>query len=109
MKKIILLISILVSTLAFGQEEVPYNVLGTWYNMEGELLTISRNLDEVVFVRKSKLKILATGDLSINKGELHITRYDTKDEYNLVYGITGSTLVITKPNSVEAWIWTKIQ
>ena len=30
MKKIILLISILVSTLAFGQEEVPIDVLGTW-------------------------------------------------------------------------------
>tara|TARA_B110000977_G_scaffold150120_1_gene190331 strand:+ start:131 stop:460 length:330 start_codon:yes stop_codon:yes gene_type:complete len=109
MKKIILLISILVSTLAFGQEEVPYNVLGTWYNMEGELLTISRDLDEVTFIRKSKVKTLAVGKLSMVNNNLHIIRYDTKDEYNLVYKITGTTLVITQPRSVRAWLWTKIQ
>ena len=41
MKKLFLLLT-LVSTLAFGQEEVPYEVLGAWSNTEGEVLVISR-------------------------------------------------------------------
>tara|TARA_R110002126_G_scaffold51181_1_gene140312 strand:+ start:513 stop:842 length:330 start_codon:yes stop_codon:yes gene_type:complete len=109
MKKIILLISILVSTLAFGQEEVPNSVLGAWYNLEGEILTITRELDSVVFVRTNKTSTLATGMLTMSNGDLHITRFDTKDEYHLAYGITGTTLVITQPRSVRAWLWTKIQ
>ena len=109
MKKIILLISMLVSTLAFGQEEVPIDVLGTWYNLEGEILTISRDLDSVVFIRTSKTSVLATGKLTMSDGDLHITRFDTKDEYHLAYGITGTTLVITQPLSVRAWLWTKLK
>ena len=112
MKKIILLIFILVSTLAFGQEEVPHNVLGTWYNLDGEVLVISRDLDKVRFTRstQSQIVIYATGTITLSsEGELHIKRDDIEDEYKLVYGITGTTLVITQPRSVSAWLWTKIE
>jgi len=45
----------------------------------------------------------------MSDGDLHIIRFDTKDEYHLAYGITGTTLVITQPRSVRAWLWTKLQ
>ena len=112
MKKIILLISILVSTLAFGQEKVPHEILGLWYNLEGEILEISRDLDKVVFTRstQSQIVIHAKGTITLSpEGELHIKRDDIDDQYKLVYGITGTSLVITQPRSVRAWLWTKIQ
>ena len=112
MKKIILLISILVSTLAFGQEKVPHEILGLWYNLEGEILEISRDLDKVRFTRSTHNQIVihAKGTITLSpEGELHIKRDDIDDQYKLVYGITGTSLVITQPRSVRAWLWTKIK
>ena len=111
MKKFLLLL-LAVSSLAFGQEEVPNEILGLWYNLEGEILHINRDLDKVVFTRtpRSQTVIHATGTITISPdGELHIIRDDIEDEYKLVYGITGTTLVITQPRSIRAWLWTKIQ
>jgi hypothetical protein len=109
MKKIILLISILVSTLAFGQEEVPFKTLGIWSNTEGEVLVISRAEDLIVFTRKDKYKILAQGQITMVNGDMHINRYDTEEEYRLGLFIGNETMVINKPNSISAWLWTKVQ
>ena len=38
MKKLILLITLMVGSLAFGQEDVPYEMFGVWLNGEGEAL-----------------------------------------------------------------------
>ena len=112
MKKLLLLLLLAVSSLAFGQEEVPQEILGLWYNLEGEILHINRDLDKVVFTRstRSQIVIHATGTITMSpEGELHIKRDDIEDEYKLVYGITGTTLVITQPRSFQAWLWTKIE
>ena len=111
MKKLLLLL-LAVSSLAFGQEEVPNDIIGKWYSLDGEILVISRDLDKVVFTRstQSQIVIYAAGTITLSpEGELHIKRNDIEDEYKLVYGITGTTLVITQPRSVRAWLWTKIQ
>jgi hypothetical protein len=109
MKKIILLVSILVSTLAFGQEEVPFKVLGIWSNTEGETLVIQRAEDLIIFTRKDRYKILAQGQITMVNGDMHINRYDTEEEYRLGLFIGNETMVINKPNSISAWLWTKIQ
>ncbi len=109
MKKLILLFTLVVSSLAFGQEEVPYDALGAWYNLDGEVLIISRKAEKIVFVRKSATKILATGEITMDNGDMHINRYDTEDAYRLGLFIGNETMVITKPNSVRAWLWTRIQ
>ena len=109
MKKLIFLLSLLVSSLAFGQEEVPHDALGAWYNLDGEVLVISRKAEKIVFVRKSATKILATGQITMDNGDMHINRYDTEDAYRLGLFIGNETMVITKPNSVRAWLWTRIQ
>ena len=109
MRKFLLFISLVVSSLTFGQEEVPYDALGAWYNMDGEILTINRDADKIVFVRKNKTKVLATGEITIENGDMHINRYDNDDAYRLGFFIGNETMVITKPNSIRAWLWTRIQ
>jgi len=109
MKKLILTLSLLVSSLAFGQEDVPYEALGAWINTDGEVLIISRAQDLVVFTRKTKTKILAQGEIVMVDGDMHINRYDTADEYRLGLFIGNETMVINQPNSVRAWLWTRIQ
>ena len=109
MRKIILLLSLVVSSLTFGQEEVPYDALGAWYNLDGEVLIISRDAEKVVFTRKNAVKILATGEITMVNGDMHINRYDTEDAYRLGYFIGNETMVINKPNSIRAWLWTRIQ
>ncbi len=109
MKKFLFFISLVVSSLAFGQEEVPYDALGAWYDTEGEVLVISRNEDKIVFVRKNATRILASGEITMVNGDMHINRYDTEDAYRLGLFIGNETMVINKPNSYRAWLWTKIQ
>lgn len=109
MRKFLLLITLMVGSLAFGQEDVPYEALGVWANTEGEVLVISRAQDLIVFVRKDKDKILAQGQIVMVDGELHINRYDTDDEYRLGFFIGITNMVINKPRSTTAWLWTRIQ
>ena len=109
MRKFLLFISLVVSSLTFGQEEVPYDALGAWYNLDGEILVISRDAEKVVFTRKNAVKILATGEITMVNGDMHINRYDTEDAYRLGLFIGNETMVINKPNSVRAWLWIRIQ
>lgn len=109
MKKFIILFSLLVSSLAFGQEDIPVSLFGIYANGDGEVLQISRDLDKVVFQRRSKYKMEATGTIKLVDGELHIIRADKKDEYSLAFFIGNENIVIHKPRSTQAWLWTRIQ
>ena len=109
MRKFLIFISLVVSSLTFGQEEVPYDALGAWYNLDGEVLIISRNEEKIIFVRKNSTRILATGEITMDNGDMHINRYDTTDAYRLGLFIGNETMVITRPNSIRAWLWTRIQ
>ena len=108
MKKVIILLFLMVGSLAFGQEDVPYRMLGTWANMDNELLIINRNLDKVVFIRKTKTKLKAAGTIKLQEGQLRIFRRDKDDEYDLAYFIGKETMVITKPRSSRAWLWFRV-
>ena len=108
MKKFLLLFTFMASSLAFGQEEVPYDALGAWYNTEGEVLVISRKAEKIVFVRKNTTQILATGEITMDNGDMRINRYDTEDAYRLGLFIGKETMVINKPYSVRAWLWIRI-
>ena len=108
MKKFFYLIT-LVGSLAFGQEDVPYQMLGVWANMDGEVLTVNRNLDEIIFIRKTKTRIEAVGTIELQDNQLRIVRSDKVDEYGLAFFIGKETMVITKPRSTRAWIWFRVQ
>lgn len=110
MKKLILIFSLLVGSLAFGQEDVPYQMLGVWLNGDGEALQITRDDKNFKFVRRTANTILATGTIEAVDGELHVIRQDKNDNYSLAYFIGNETMVITKPRfKNRAWLWTRIQ
>jgi hypothetical protein len=110
MKKLILLITLMVGSLAFGQEDVPYEMFGVWLNGDGEALQITRDGDNVNFIRRSATTILATGTIKAVDGELHVIRRDKEDQYSLAYFVGNETMVIYKPREKKrAWLWTRIQ
>jgi len=109
MRKLIVIFSVLVSSLAFGQEDVPYQMFGVWQNTEGEFLKISRAEDKVIFQRRNSNSILAVGTIEVVDGELHVIRTDTPDSYNLIFYIGTETVAISRPRSKQAWLWTRIK
>ena len=114
MKHLFLLLLLTTSHMVSSQTTTTDNVFekrymsdleGSYMNLDGELLIIK--IDNT-FVRLDSNGILAKGNLSLIDNEIRVIRTDVNQDYNLVYGLTGSTLVITKPKSVQAWLWTRI-
>ena len=114
MKHLFLLLLLSTSHMVSSQTTTNDNVFeqrymsdleGSYINLDGELLIIK--IDNT-FVRLDSNGILAKGNLSLIDNEIRVIRTDVNQDYNLVYGLTGSTFVITKPKSVQAWLWTRI-
>ena len=114
MKHLFLLLLFTTSHMVSSQTTTNDNVFekrymsdleGSYMNLDGELLIIK--IDNT-FVRLDSNGILAKGNLSLIDNEIRVIRTDVNQDYNLVYGLTGNTLVITKPKSVQAWLWTRI-
>ena len=109
MKKLILLFTLMVGSLAFGQEDVPFEVYGIWQSVDNEFLRVYRTEDgKAAFQRVSGRSIKAMGIIEFVDGEMHITRGDKKDEYSLAYFLGNDNMVIAKPNSNQAWLWSKV-
>lgn len=105
MRKLVLSIMLLVSTLVFGQElACPGSLYGSYVSEEGEVLTIN-SMNE--FTRIQNGEIVATGTLTCSEQEINVMR-SNGDQYGLIYFVGKLTLVITKPNSKQAWIWNRI-
>ena len=105
MKKLILSLSILLSSLAVSANETNPKIYGYWLNNDSEILLIQTNN---TFSRRSKTKVLAQGELVIEDNNLSVLRTDTGEEYKLEYFLGEKTLVVKKPNSDEAWLFTKV-
>jgi len=107
MKKLIFLFLILGGSLAFGQEDlIPQNIYGTWKSEGGEFLRI--RYGEIFERRGPDGKVLATGVIIFQNGEMHIERYDKKDDYDLAFFVNNTTMVISKPRTNKAWLWYKV-
>lgn len=100
---------LLMSINAFGQEDVPFEVYGIWQSVDNEFLRVYRTEDgKAAFQRVSGRSIKAMGIIEFVDGEMHITRGDKKDEYSLAYFLGNDNMVIAKPNSNQAWLWSKV-
>lgn len=84
---------------------IPPELYGNWYNLDQELLIIQPNN---TFTRRSTEGILAQGKLEIIDGELRVVRTDVGDEYDLLFHIGNTSLVVTKPRSQQAWLFYKL-
>jgi|TARA_B100001094_G_scaffold52160_1_gene47699 hypothetical protein len=105
MKKLILSLYILLSSLVVSANETNPKIYGYWLNNDSEILIIQTNN---TFSRRSKTKVLAQGELVIEDNNLSVLRTDTGEEYTLEYFLGEKTLVVKKPKSNEAWLFTKV-
>ena len=105
MKKLILFL--LITSFCYTQKSqpIPTELYGQWYNLDQELLIIQPN---ETFTRRNTKGILASGKLEIVNGELRVIRDDVDDEYNLLFYIGYTSLVVTKPRSQEAWLFYRL-
>ena len=72
---------------------------------DSEILLIQTNN---TFTRRSKSDVIATGKLIIGDNNIDVLRTDTGEEYTLNYFLGEETLVVRKPNSNQAWLFTKV-
>lgn len=96
-------------------EEVEHDLIGIWhdeFNQESVQITRNNNFD-VQFTRVAGYNLKSKGlILSSHEGFIDVERYyPQKETYTLRYVFSPSkeTLVIMKPNSKEAWVFTRIQ
>lgn len=105
MKRLILLITFFLSSFTLFANEIDPQIYGYWLNTDSEILLIQTNN---TFTRRSKSEILAKGEIIINNNNIKVFRTDINEEYNLDYFLGNQTLVIRKPNSDEAWLFTRV-
>jgi len=111
-----LLLALLLPFLIGGTtNEVETDLIGIWHDeFNRESVQITRNNDfDVQFTRVSGYNLKSKGlILSSHEGLIEVERnYPKKETYTLRYVFSPSkeTLVITKPDSKQAWVFTRIQ
>ena len=105
MKNLILSLTILLGSLLVSANETNPKIYGYWLNNDSEILLIQTNN---TFSRRSQSEVLAQGELIIGDDDISVLRTDTGEEYTLEYFLGEKTLVVKKPNSDEAWLFTKV-
>ena len=104
MKKILFSLIILLSSSTISASETNPKIYGYWLNTDSEILLIQT---DNTFTRTSNSDIIAKGELVIGENNLSVLRTDTGEEYILEYFLGKETLVVKKPNSDQAWLFTK--
>ena len=109
---ILLLFPLLISSTT-PIKEVEHDLLGVWHDQFcNESVQITRNDNfDITFTRVTGYKLLAKGViLESHEGVIEVERqYPEKGTYTLPYTFSPSknTLVIMKPNSNQAWVFTR--
>ena len=105
MKNLILSTAFLLSSFTLFADETNPNIYGYWLNLDSEILLIQT---DNTFTRRSESNILAKGEIIISEDNISVLRTDTGEEYTLEYFLGNETLVVRKPNSEQAWLFTKV-
>ena len=105
MKNLILSTAFLLSSFALFADETNPKIYGYWLNLDSEILLIQTNN---TFTRRSESNILAKGEIIISEDNISVLRTDTGEEYTLEYFLGNETLVVRKPNSEQAWLFTRV-
>ena len=105
MKNLILSTAFLLSSFTLFADETNPNIYGYWLNLDSEILLIQTNNS---FTRRSESNILAKGEIIISEDNISVLRTDTGEEYTLEYFLGNETLVVRKPNSEQAWLFTRV-
>ena len=105
MRKLVITFLMATSFCYTQSNSIPPELYGNWYNQEQELLIIQPN---DTFTRRSTKGILAQGKLEMVDNELRVIRTDVNDEYDLLFYIGSESLVVTKPRSLQAWLFYRL-
>jgi hypothetical protein len=105
MRKLIIFLFITSFCYTQKSQPIPPQLYGQWYNQDQELLTIQPN---ETFTRRNTEGILASGKLELVDGELRVIRDDVDDEYDLLFYIGYTSLVVAKPRSQQAWLFYRL-
>ena len=105
MKNLILSTAFLLSSFTLFADETNPNIYGYWLNLDSEILLIQT---DNTFTRRSESNILAKGEIIISQDNISVLRTDTGEEYTLEYFLGNETLVVKKPNSDQAWLFTRV-
>lgn len=101
MKKILVTLFLLVSSLTYSQYAVQLE--GTWKNQEGEVLEMGWK----VWKRQTTQGLIKGTWEEVGPHTLKIVR-ETGEEYKIRFAVEGTTFSIERPFSDEAWLWYKM-
>ena len=103
---IFLLFTLSLHSQEFGDmENFTTDIVGKWQSFDNEFVSIQRDGS---FIRVEGKEVKSKGILRQNNGRLYIKRTDIEDEYVLSYYERNDVLVITKPRSMQAWLFYRI-
>ena len=86
-------------------DNLPLDVIGKWQSFDNEFVSIG---NDGSFIRVDGKEVKSRGILREDNGRLYIKRTDIEDEYVLSYYERNDVLVITKPRSMQAWLFYRI-
>lgn len=105
MKKIIFLF-LLINYNINAQSKAIY---GLWVNQENEFLRIEGSGEFLRFTTiNKKIVPITQGQVFEVDKELRVIRKDTTDTYDLCFYLGNETMVICRPRSKKAWLWSKL-
>lgn len=103
-----IIIALLFAATAYSQQ-VPIEAYGTWVSYEHQdQLRIFLDNDQTVFIRSNDGSVLAQGTITIDGDNFVITRSDVYDNYTLGTFVGNDTMVISKPDQAQSWLWVKV-
>ena len=105
MNYIYLSLTLFMNIFSYSENNNPNEIYGYWLNNESEVLLIQTNN---TFTRSDKFSVLAEGEVEFVDNKILVYRSDTNEEYILEYYLGNETLVVMKPNSQEAWLFSRI-
>jgi hypothetical protein len=108
MRKLFLIIALFFtfnSLEAQKVQEIDPTLYGYWINMDSEVLIIQPNN---TFTRRNGSEIISQGKLLVKDGELLVIRTDVETEYSLGFVVREDIFVVAKPDSSQAWVFTRL-
>jgi hypothetical protein len=103
-----IIIALLFAATAYSQQ-VPIDAYGTWVSYEHQdQLRIFIDDDQTVFIRSNDGSVLAQGFITSEGNNFVITRSDVYDNYTLGTFVGNDTMVISKPDQAQSWLWVKV-
>jgi hypothetical protein len=108
MKKLLIILTLLFTfNSVYSQtiEKIDPSLYGYWINMDNEVLIIQPNN---TFTRRNGSETISKGKLQVVDGELLVIRTDIETEYSLGFVVREDIFVVAKPDSSQAWVFTRL-